>query len=179
MRVHAPMPSGHTLLGLERTGLTQDAGVYCLVLRLPRPHRITAGRLGCRRLAAGWYLYVGSAKRNLAARLRRHLRREKRFRWHIDYLRGVARVEHIWVWAWTDAGECRANARVQGLPGAAVPWTGFGSSDCRCRSHLTVFHGKPGPPQGPAPLRLSWPFDVSAVIETCYLTRGSKGRILR
>lgn len=132
--------------------LGEDAGVYCLLLYLPKPRRITAGRLGSRRLAAGWYVYVGSAKRNLAARLRRHLRREKRVHWHIDYLRAVAQVERIWVWAWTAAAECRTNARVQALPGAVVPWIGFGSSDCRCRSHLTAFPWQPGPPSGPPPL---------------------------
>ena len=94
-------------------------------------------------LKAGWYVYVGSAKRNLAARLARHLRHEKRVHWHIDYLRGLASVEEIWLWRWTEGAECRTNARIQALAGAIVPWKGFGSSDCACVAHLTLFAARP------------------------------------
>ena len=34
----------------------------------------------------GVYFYVGTAQRNLSARLGRHSRKEKTLRWHIDYL---------------------------------------------------------------------------------------------
>jgi len=120
-----------------------DAGVYCLSLQLARPRWIAVGALGARRLPSGWYVYTGSAKRNLRARLARHLRREKRCHWHIDYLRAVASVERVWVWPWAPGLECWKNALIQTLPGATVPWRGFGSSDCRCSSHLTAFATEP------------------------------------
>ncbi len=150
--------AGLRVLRLDPACLAEDAGIYGLVLRVSRPRRVVAGKLGHRRLAAGWYVYVGSAKRNLAARLTRHLRHEKRMRWHIDYLRAAARVEEIWIWPWTEGRECRTSARIQALSGAGMPWRGFGSSDCGCASHLAVFAEKPR----------GWD-----------LTPGSKGRILR
>ena len=146
--------SGTGYRGLRSPRLVEDAGIYCLVLRLRRPHWVAAGKLERCRLAAGWYAYVGSAKRNLTARLTRHLRYEKRLHWHIDYLRAVARVDQIWIWPWTEGGECRTNGRIQALSGARVPWRGFGSSDCGCAAHLTVFDDNPTVRDGDRPVRL-------------------------
>jgi len=162
----------------NRASLAEDAGVYCLVLRLRRSRWVASGKLGHCRLAAGWYVYVGSAKRNLTARLTRHLRHEKRVHWHVDYLRAVARVAQIWVWPWTDGGECRTNAWIQALPGAVVPWTGFGSSDCGCASHLTAFAEEPAVCHGPSPIALVTNRGRSGFPRGWQLTPGSKRRIL-
>lgn len=111
-------------------------GIYCLVLRLRHACRITvAGRADCR-FPAGWYVYVGSAKRNLPARLARHVRRAKTLRWHIDRLRPFARVSEIWVRPWAPGTECETGETVRRLPGAAIPCRGFGASDCHCEAHL-------------------------------------------
>ena len=138
-RVPASLPN----CARERARRIEDSGVYCLVLHLVKARRITVGALGSRRLAAGWYVYTGSAKRNLAARLDRHARREKRIHWHIDTLRAVASIYRIRIRPWGEGVECRTNTLIQALPGATIPWKGFGSSDCRCESHLTVFDEKP------------------------------------
>jgi sugar fermentation stimulation protein A len=71
------------------------SGVYCLVLWLPRACHITLTRRGTCRIQRGWYVYTGSAKRNLWPRLLRHLRRRKRFHWHIDRLRAAASVQQV------------------------------------------------------------------------------------
>jgi Uri superfamily endonuclease len=100
-------------------------------------------------------VYTGSGKRNLAARLARHLRQDKTHRWHVDYLRAAARIRQVWIWRWTDDAECRTNAWMQTQAGATIPWMGFGSSDCRCGSHLTAFRVRPHPRWGggvPEPL---------------------------
>ena len=178
LRAQGTTRFGLGVLASDPARPVEDAGVYCLVLRLPRPRWVAPGKLGHGRLAAGWYVYVGSAKRNLTARLTRHLRYEKRVHWHIDYLRAVARVEQIWVWPWTDGGECRTNARIQALSGAGVPWRGFGSSDCGCSSHLTVFAEKPAVRHGPRPIALVTNRGRSGVLRDWHLTPGSKGRIL-
>ena len=128
----------------------EDSGVYCLVLYLATARRVTAGGLGSRRLAAGWYVYTGSAKRNLAARLDRHARWKKPIHWHIDALRAVARIDRIRIRPWSKGAECRTNTLVQSLPGATIPWKRFGSSDCRCESHLTAL------PETPDTIR-PWP----------------------
>jgi len=114
-------------------GPPADAVTYQLVIHLPRPCRIAPGRLGEFALAPGWYLYTGSARRNMVARVRRHLRRDKPLRWHIDWLleRTPAEVAAVRYSADT---ECAVNAR----GGGTIPVPGFGASDCRaaCGSHL-------------------------------------------
>lgn len=101
-----------------------------------RRHTIRVGALGPVRFEPGEYLYVGSAKRNLAQRIARHRRRRKRLRWHIDYLlqRGVVRDVHVE--SWKPGAECALVRRAL-RSGRATPGpNGFGSSDCRCKSHL-------------------------------------------
>ncbi len=120
-------------------------GTYCLILYRPAGGRISVGQLGQFEFPAGYYLYVGSAlgSGGLAGRLRRHLNPNKRTHWHVDYLSEQAEVVEIW-WA---AGEARLEhiwATAAGrLPGAAVPVTGFGASDCRCQAHLFHYTDRP------------------------------------
>ncbi len=122
------------------------SGVYCLVLWLPRACSITLSRKGSCRLERGWYVYTGSAKRNLLPRLMRHLRRRKTLHWHIDHLRAVASLRQIWIRPWTAGEECRTNTMVRRMPEAACPVKGFGASDCRCVAHLISFPSEPTPP---------------------------------
>ena len=63
-----------------------DKGLYIAVFALTRRLRLRVGALGSFTFRAGVYLYVGSAQRNLAARVERHGRKDKPLRWHIDYL---------------------------------------------------------------------------------------------
>lgn len=115
-----------------------EATTYQLYIHLRRRVRIEPGRLGAHVLPAGWYVYTGSARRNLAARVRRHLRRDKPRHWHIDWLltHSAARVVHVRLHC---AGECRVNAGT----GGSIPVPGFGASDCRahCGSHLRYLGG--------------------------------------
>ena len=94
---------------------------------------LQVGRLGWFEFPAGVYVYTGSAKRGLEARIARHQRADKKLRWHIDYLLAAPGVRILKVVrSWRD--ECRLN---QGSPGEiAVP--GFGASDCKsgCGGHL-------------------------------------------
>jgi Uri superfamily endonuclease len=116
-------------------------GSYVLALWLDAPHTLHVGRLGALDFPAGWYLYAGSARGpgGLPARLARHGRRlgpDKRARWHIDYLREQATWGGAWGCAAGERQECAWAAALRGLPGAQVVATGFGSSDCRCPTHL-------------------------------------------
>ena len=172
------MPGRNAISDRDPVRRDADAGIYALVLYLPRARGVGAGRLGRRRLAAGWYVYVGSAKRNLVARLARHLRRAKGPHWHIDHLRALAGVKEIWIWPWTHGGECRTNDRIQECSGASVPWTGFGSSDCRCASHLTRFVQKPAACFGDAPTPLVVNPGRLRLPRARGLTLDVKGRIL-
>jgi len=95
--------------------------------------RLTIGRLGTFVFPAGEYVYTGSARRNMAARIRRHLSPHKVLRWHIDYLLAAPEA-HIRDVRTCDVPECLLNQQVKGR----TPVPGFGASDCRagCGSHL-------------------------------------------
>lgn len=124
-------------------------GGYILELSLASTTEIISGRFSGVVLAAGVYLYAGSAcgPGGLRGRLSRHARPVEsiRLHWHIDHLRRVAVVQRA---AWlataeavSDNIECRWAQALHALPGAAIPLPGFGSSDCRrgCRAHLIGF----------------------------------------
>jgi Uri superfamily endonuclease len=115
-----------------------DSGVYALLLELRRSATVRAGSLGELRLPAGRYVYVGSARRGLAARLTRHCRREKRLRWHIDYLRPAAEVVGAVVWPWRQGRECRLARALLSEGLGQIAASRFGASDCRCPAHLLV-----------------------------------------
>ncbi|HOW71182.1 MAG TPA: GIY-YIG nuclease family protein [Phycisphaerae bacterium] len=115
-------------------------GTYQLLVRRRRAVSIRVGGLGLSRLPAGWYVYTGSARNGLVQRVRRHLRREKRMHWHIDYLLMVADGVEAFVLPGTAVAECELHA---GLAGGKVAVPGFGSLGCRCRSHLAWFRKRP------------------------------------
>lgn len=120
----------------------RDRGVYLLLLELNEEAEIDVGALGRLRFPAGSYLYAGSAKKNLSHRTARHLRRgRKKLRWHIDYLRETAARARVYP-IFTDRNlECELASRLRDMGGRGV--SGFGSSDCRCESHLFYFPGSP------------------------------------
>lgn len=95
--------------------------------------KLRVGRLGLCRFPAGRYVYTGSARRNLEARVARHLAPEKRLHWHIDYLLSSPGVQVQGVRRFREV-ECAVNRRTRG----SVPLSGFGASDCRagCGAHL-------------------------------------------
>lgn len=109
------------------------ARTYQLRIVVARPLRLEVGRLGRFDFPAGTYIYTGSAKRNLEARIARHLRREKALRWHIDYLTTAKGVSIIDVQR-SRRDECRWNQATRG----EIVAPGFGASDCGagCGSHL-------------------------------------------
>jgi sugar fermentation stimulation protein A len=114
----------------------RNSGVYALLIRAPGGRRVIIGALGPQLFPRGFYVYIGSAKVGLRSRVARHWRRRKPLRWHIDYLLRHARPVAVATFRWRRDAECRL-ARLAAAKGAAeglVP--GFGSSDCRCRTHL-------------------------------------------
>lgn len=119
---------------------------YQLLIRVARRVRVRVGRLGTFDFPRGNYVYTGSARRNLEARIARHLSSEKTLRWHVDYLLASGGVAVVGVLRSPDP-ECELNQRVGGQ--VVVP--GFGASDCACGcgSHLRRLAG--AFPAGPTP----------------------------
>ena len=119
----------------------RGSGLYQLVIVLKKGRFITVGRRGRFFFPAGYYVYTGSGQRGLESRIARHLRKQKKMRWHIDYLLQYGQV--LEVKRYGDDKECELSRRVEGLPGGRVVVQGFGSSDCRCRTHLFHFRRNP------------------------------------
>jgi len=111
-------------------------GVYLLFLKVKRDLRIRVGSLGVIGFKGGLYVYVGSAQNNLEKRVRRHLSKEKKVRWHIDYLTSSRGVDVVAVCAYEleKEYECIIAGYLQEISEEVIG--GFGCSDCRCRSHL-------------------------------------------
>ncbi len=106
---------------------------YQLMLEVTRAITVQIGKLGRCLFEQGSYVYTGSARRHLASRIERHMRKKKRLRWHIDYLLAHPAVE-IRLVRISNRKECALN---QTTPGR-IAVKGFGSSDCKagCGSHL-------------------------------------------
>jgi Uri superfamily endonuclease len=127
--------------------LPATPGAYLVWLRCDRPVAL-AGRFAGTVLAPGTYLYFGSARGpgGLRARVQRHLRADKRPRWHLDQLTAAAGVR-LAARVWPGGGECAWRRAVQAR-GAAVPVPGFGSSDCRqCPAHLLRLEAEAADPR--------------------------------
>lgn len=116
--------------------LPDDRGVYILWLELVRPELLQVGRLGRLSLLPGVYAYCGSAQRRLTARVARHHRAFKRFRWHIDYLRVRCRHIGTMVFPMDKEGECLLAEALTKHASMHRPFKGFGASDCLCFGHL-------------------------------------------
>ena len=106
---------------------------YQLHIELSTTIDIIIGQLGTFTFPEGQYVYTGSAKRNIDARVQRHLRRDKKLHWHIDYLLNTAQANIVSVKR-TALSECTANLAVKG----EIVVNRFGATDCRsgCGSHL-------------------------------------------
>jgi len=76
----------------------------------------------------------------LEKRIERHLRKTKQKFWHIDYLLDDANVEVLKVFH-KKAGRLEECKIAKNISEIGVPVKGFGSSDCKCESHLFKLKG--------------------------------------
>jgi sugar fermentation stimulation protein A len=111
-----------------------DCGLYIAIFELSDAQNVRVGKLGSFEFEAGTYFYVGSAQRNLTARVERHARQNKPLRWHIDYLSTQATMLGAIVIPGPREQECRIADELRRMYDSPVP--GFGASDCRCPGHL-------------------------------------------
>ncbi|RLI94035.1 MAG: GIY-YIG nuclease family protein, partial [Candidatus Altiarchaeales archaeon] len=110
-----------------------NKGVYVLIIELDDNSEIEVGKLGTIEFESGFYAYVGSALNFLDKRIERHLRRNKRLRWHIDYFLRKSKIKLVIYAETKQRYECKIARRL------AVKFKSidkFGSTDCSCRSHL-------------------------------------------
>lgn len=108
-------------------------GIYVLVLEVEKDVEVEVGSLGKLIFEKGIYLYIGSAQNNLERRIKRHLSKDKKFHWHIDYLLASREVKIVEVLyrELSKEWECKIAKSITGEPVSK-----FGASDCDCISHL-------------------------------------------
>jgi sugar fermentation stimulation protein A len=122
-------------------------GIYVLLFFVSEEVTLTVGKLGKQTFQRGYYSYTGSAlgkgATNLRHRIARHLKKQKRKFWHIDYLLADENVsvEAVVAAETLENMECKVNSHIKGMEGSEVLVRGFGASDCRkrCGSHLLHF----------------------------------------
>jgi len=108
-------------------------GVYVLFIHLPYPMSLSIGGLGKVDFEAGFYAYVGSAMGGVEQRVGRHRSSEKRLHWHIDHFLLRSKVVDVVAAEAEKEKECELAGELSRHL-KSVP--GFGSSDCKCDSHL-------------------------------------------
>lgn len=112
----------------------KDTGSYLLVLRLEKDRLMKIGRLGKILFQKGYYIYVGSAMRNLRARIERHRGKRKKMYWHVDWLTLVADGFLSIPIRSSQRQECEIAQALSSIMTSGP--SGFGSSDCQCPTHL-------------------------------------------
>lgn len=118
-----------------------NAGDYMIVLQMEEDSTITVGSLGDIRFPKGYYVYVGSARKNLDQRIAHHKALRKRRHWHMDYLRNACRFTGAIPIRTKEDLEHKLAETLSGITDWTIP--GFGCTDCSCKSHLFGFHQNP------------------------------------
>ena len=106
-----------------------------MVINVSKNIEMKIGALGRIKFKKGNYVYVGSAQNNVEKRIARHFSKNKKIRWHIDYLLANPSVK-IKKAVYKKAGkeqECKIACFLNKFE---EPIKGFGCSDCSCHSHL-------------------------------------------
>jgi Uri superfamily endonuclease len=124
--------------------LSDARGNYTLLIFINAQKQMAIGKMGVMNFSKGYYVYTGSAfgkgSLSLGGRLRRHIRKQKMRRWHIDYLLSDEDVDlkAIVAGVMRQKMECTINQGLRDMFHAQIPFLGFGSSDCteHCKSHL-------------------------------------------
>lgn len=122
----------------------QDKGAYMLLMLNEKDREIKLSRgFGEKSVLfrRGFYIYVGSALKGLSSRVRRHLRQTERAFWHIDYIKGDMKVLKVFIIRSPRKIECEIAKELKEIADDYIP--NFGSSDCRCESHLLYFNEDP------------------------------------
>lgn len=126
--------------------LTSDSGIYILELFCTKALKIMHPKFRDYEFSQGNYYYIGSAQKNLKNRIARHLKKDKKLHWHIDYFTSENDVKITRVFIlpnFTKEFECRVVFKMGNIFKLQHKVLGFGNSDCNiCKSHF-LFSAKP------------------------------------
>ena len=109
--------------------------IYVLIIQVENTISLKIGSLGTKVFNKGLFAYVGSAQSNFYKRINRHKCQKKKIFWHIDYLLTNKKTILIKIFfkLAKKTEECKL-AQLISKKGKSIP--NFGSSDCKCKSHL-------------------------------------------
>jgi len=132
------------ILWKEMEPLLQDKGAYVLILFNERQRSLNYSE-GIKQKSfdfpKGFYAYVGSGLRSLSSRIKRHLSTKTKPFWHIDHIKEKMKIVKVIPIRSVNRIECDIAREVKKVADNLIP--GFGSSDCRCESHLFYFKEDP------------------------------------
>jgi Uri superfamily endonuclease len=120
--------------------ISSDRGIYILEFHSSRSFSIELKKFRNIRFKKGFYYYIGSAQKNLNSRIERHLKKDKKLHWHIDYITSLPFIKIFEIKILPDFSkefECRVVNYINVNYEASFPAKKFGNSDClNCHSHL-------------------------------------------
>ena len=103
---------------------SDNACTYQLYILVNKDLNLQIRKLGQFHFPAGQYIYTGSAKKNMQSRIKRHRSKDKKCRWHIDYLLVNPHTEVTQV-NYSTRPECELNQSTDG----EILIKHFGASD--------------------------------------------------
>jgi len=117
-----------------------NSGIYILELFLPKRTILSHNKFKNQVFSIGYHYYIGSAQKYLLQRIERHRRKEKKLRWHIDYLLNNREVLISNIYTISNLPknqECKLVDNLISEMQLKVVIKNFGNSDCKsCESHL-------------------------------------------
>ena len=116
-------------------------GTYIVVLKSRQAKTIQIGKLAQLDIKKGYYVYIGSAMGpgGVLARLKHHSEVSERPHWHLDYLRAATEFYETYALFSAERKECEWATMMAKTAAVSEPMKGFGSSDCKCSTHLFYF----------------------------------------
>jgi Uncharacterized conserved protein len=123
--------------------LKPEKGIYLLILALTELKEIPVGKLGKFNFNKGYYIYVGSAAGTggISGRLKHHFHKAVRSHWHIDFLSKETCLLDAYYLVLPKEFEHVLASKLKNIFHSPIPK--FGSSDCKCTSHLFYSIKKP------------------------------------
>jgi Uri superfamily endonuclease len=96
----------------DRQKHSMAKGIYQLLIHLPENVSIAIGKKERWEFPKGYYIYTGSARNGLEKRVERHLRKDKKHFWHIDYLLDFATIKEVFSFTDGKFDECALNLKM-------------------------------------------------------------------
>lgn len=137
--------SSYNIVKLNKVQLVlpevKPSGIYFIVLWNDKNRIIECGSLGKVEFKKGFYVYSGSGKTSLFKRIEHHKKKNKKHHFHMDYITAKMKITADIPIVTDEYLECDL-AKIL-LENSGKPVKNFGSTDCKCFSHLHYFQDNP------------------------------------